>query len=614
MSTRGWSGRPPKSPEDARARLMDAAVACLQRYGIEKTGLGDIASAAGVSTPTLYSYFESRDDLLRSALIREGEAVGARVVAHARRFASPADRIVEAMLLALREIPGAVIEPVPSDGFGARLALRPASLAVARRMLDEVLEEPLPDSAEVAEVLIRWLLSLLVYEGSKPREEAELRSLLHRRMIPASASAATRTTARGNDACTALLVESERAVRTGHHREPAAALRATPVGDSPGPRRGVRCAPPRDMGSHRGSAVPSVRLLRQSHRCSHAKRLRRSHHLPDARDRGRGIIATADEPEHSVHRGILQARFSPQSVATLEERVRRWSREAIREWLDGGAGEFVPVAELVPARVVGDLLGLPQDDVLRFRAWAMIGGDILAGNVDGARLAVVAGEALRMFEYLGVHLDRAGANLRHDDAPLLHPLAGAVKDARISRRVAAGIAATMFAAGGESTAALIGNMVRWLAEHPETACALRASPALIPRFVEEVARLDPPFNFHYRAVKRSCELAGFKLHAGDRLMLLWASANRDPARVDDADELRLDRKHTKDHMTFGRGRHFCIGAPIARLEARVVCEELLRATERIALESGQEPVYANSIMVRRLEHLALDADPAARRD
>jgi cytochrome P450 len=71
-------------------------------------------------------------------------------------------------------------------------------------------------------------------------------------------------------------------------------------------------------------------------------------------------------------------------------------------------------------------------------------------------------------------------------------------------------------------------------------------------------------------VKRSCELAGFELHAGDRLMLLCASANRDPARVDDADELRLDRKHTKDHMTFGRGRHFCIGAPIARLEARVV--------------------------------------------
>jgi cytochrome P450 len=326
---------------------------------------------------------------------------------------------------------------------------------------------------------------------------------------------------------------------------------------------------------------------------------------------GGGIIATADEPAHSVHRGILQARFSPHSVTALEERVRRWSREAVRQWLVDGAGELVPVAELVPARVVGDLLGLPQEDVVRFRTWAMIGGDILAGNVDGPRLAVVAGEALRMFEYLGVHLDRAGSDLRQDDAaPLLHLLAGAVKDGRISREVATGIAATLFAAGGESTAALIGSVVRWLAERPETALTLRASPERIPRFVEEVARLDPPFNFHYRAVKRSCELSGFELDPGDRLMLLWASANRDPAHVDGPDELRLDRKHGKDHMTFGRGRHFCIGAAVARLEARIVCEELLRATRAIARRPGHEPVYANSIMVRRLEHLALDAAPA----
>jgi cytochrome P450 family 144 len=330
---------------------------------------------------------------------------------------------------------------------------------------------------------------------------------------------------------------------------------------------------------------------------------------------GGGIIATADEPAHSVHRSILQARFSPHSVAALEERVRRWSREAIREWLAGGAGEFVSVAELVPARVVGDLLGLPQNDVVRFRTWAMIGGDILAGNVDASRMSAVAGEALRMFEYLGEHLDRAGADLRGDAAaPLLHLLAGAVEDGRISRGVATGIAATLFAAGGESTAALIGSAVRWLAERPEIARALRARPESIPRFVEEVARLDPPFHFHYRAVKRSCELAGFELGPGDRLMLLWASANRDPAHFDDPDELRLDRKHGKDHLTFGRGKHFCIGATVARLEARIVCEELLRATKMIVRRPGHEPVYANSIMVRRLERIILDADPADERN
>jgi cytochrome P450 len=115
---------------------------------------------------------------------------------------------------------------------------------------------------------------------------------------------------------------------------------------------------------------------------------------------GGGAIATADEPDHAVHRGIIQRRFS-NFVSMLEEPVRRWAWEAIREWLAGDAGDFVPVAEMVPARVVGDLLGLPQDDVLRFRTWAMIGGDFLAGNVDETRLGFTAGEALKMVEYLG---------------------------------------------------------------------------------------------------------------------------------------------------------------------------------------------------------------------
>ena len=87
MATRGWSGQPPASGEQARNRLMDAAIACLQRYGLEKTGMADIASVAGVTKPTLYNYFESRDELLHSALARAGCALGERVIEHAQRFA-----------------------------------------------------------------------------------------------------------------------------------------------------------------------------------------------------------------------------------------------------------------------------------------------------------------------------------------------------------------------------------------------------------------------------------------------------------------------------------------------------------------------------------------------
>ena len=121
-------------------------------------------------------------------------------------------------------------------------------------------------------------------------------------------------------------------------------------------------------------------------------------------------------------------------------------------------------------------------------------------------------------------------------------------------------------------------------------------------------RLEPPFKFHYRAVRSACELAGFELRRGDRLALLWASSNRDAAHVEHPDELRLDRRHPKNHLSFGRGSHFCIGAPFARLEARVVCEELLLATSHIAVSETNRPIYATSIFVRRLERLVLSAE------
>ena len=191
MSTRGWSGQPPTNAEQAKARLMDAALACLQRYGLEKTGVGDIAAAAGVSKPTIYNYFSSRDELLQAALGRAGRALGARIIAHARSFSEPAEQVVEAILFCLREIPNepglAVSTRSHSDGFGERAALRPTGIAIAEHVLTEIFTDRpdlLNDIDEVGEILVRWMLSLLAVDGPVPRSEQELRALLHRRMIP----------------------------------------------------------------------------------------------------------------------------------------------------------------------------------------------------------------------------------------------------------------------------------------------------------------------------------------------------------------------------------------------------------------------------------------------
>ena len=325
------------------------------------------------------------------------------------------------------------------------------------------------------------------------------------------------------------------------------------------------------------------------------------------------VIATADEPAHAVHRAVVQRRLTPPNVTALEPEIRSWARDAVAEWLDGGAGDFIPVAEGIPARVVARLLGLPDGDVSRHRTWAMMGGDILAGDISQEQLITLSRESRRMGEYLAAHFERARTEPRADaEAPLLHWLARGVEAGDIATDEAVGIATVLFGAGGESTAALIGSVARRLAADPQLADRLRRDADLVPVFVEEVTRLETPFKFHYRVVRRQCELGSVSLRTGDRLMLLWASANRDASRIDDPDALRLDRRHPRDHMSFGRGAHFCIGAGLARLEAKIVCEELLAQTACLAPCPEPEPVYAKSIFVRRLERLPLCAIRSSR--
>lgn len=333
---------------------------------------------------------------------------------------------------------------------------------------------------------------------------------------------------------------------------------------------------------------------------------------------GSHVIATADDPDHAVHRKISQPRLDARRIAKMEPLLRAWTREALSPWIAQGGGDCVPIAERVPALAIANLLGLPETDVDRFRVWAMMGGDILAGEADAERLGFLARETSAMALYLGEHFDRAfEAPSDAPDAPLLHALALGVRACRIERQEAIGIAIVMFGAGGESTAALLGSAMRRLAEDPELAEQLRSDVALIPRFLEEVLRLDSPFNFHYRLVRQECSLGGYDLVPGDRLMLLWASANRDATQHETPDALLLDRKHPKKHMGFGRGMHFCIGAPLARLEARVLIEETLAQTSLLqprTNEAGDETTpylqYANSIFIRRLEKLDLEVTHA----
>ena len=208
------------------------------------------------------------------------------------------------------------------------------------------------------------------------------------------------------------------------------------------------------------------------------------------------VIATADEPRHSVHRRLVQPRLTAKRIGELEERIRLWVRTALDSWLQGGGGDFVPISETVPARAVAALLGLPDADLGRHRAWAMMGGEMLAGNLGPARMGALRAETGRMAIYLAEQLDAASRSSQAESSgSLLGILSQGVKEQKIDIAEAIGIAIVLFGAGGESTSALIGSSMRLLSSDAELRAQLRNSPDGIPRFVEETLRLEPPFKF-----------------------------------------------------------------------------------------------------------------------
>ena len=214
----------------------------------------------------------------------------------------------------------------------------------------------------------------------------------------------------------------------------------------------------------------------------------------------------------------------------------------------------------------------------------MQGGAILAGTIGRSELSALMQDTGRLVAYLSEHfvVARADAAVRRD-APALDALLAAVDQGALSEGQAIGIAVVLVGAGGESTASLVGSAVRLLAERPELQARLRGEPAQLAAFVEEAVRLESPFRGHYRVVVRPARLGGVALEPGDRLLLLWASANRDEARFERPDELDLGRRHPREHLGFGRGIHFCVGAArrrLARADSRLARRRAARRRRR----------------------------------
>ncbi len=316
------------------------------------------------------------------------------------------------------------------------------------------------------------------------------------------------------------------------------------------------------------------------------------------------ILVTADDPVHAAHRKLLLGHFTAKRVAdlaplaadTFEKLWQAGVGDGRIEWMDA-------VANRLPMMIVAELIGVPDTDADQLAQWGYASTQLLDGLMSKPELKASMAAIGQLNGYILERL-RAAAAAPGDD--LVGVLARAWTDGRLERFTAQLILVSLFSAGGESTASLLGTAVTLLATDVALQQRLRDERHLIGAFIEETLRLEPPFRAHYRHVLRDTELGGVGIPAGSLVLLLWGAANRDPAHFGEPDEFRLDRSGVKGHLAFGRGLHFCLGAPLARLEATIVLNMLL---DRARFEAREVGPWLPSVLARRREYVHLDVQP-----
>lgn len=318
------------------------------------------------------------------------------------------------------------------------------------------------------------------------------------------------------------------------------------------------------------------------------------------------LLPTLDAPEHTRQRGLLGKLFTPNRMKENEDFMWALADRLIDEFADGGEAEFCRAyANPFTLLVIADLLGVPREDHDQFRRWQ---GGNLAGDTRGRYGDQLLANLNPYFtRYIEERRAAPGDDVMSQMAAVRFP-DGALPP--VSDLVT--LAVVLFLAGQETTARLLSTGMRILAEQPDLAGALRADPDGVRNFIEECLRFESPIKGPFRLALRDTELGGVAIPMGSVLMAMNGAANRDPRVFADPDRFDARRPNARRNVAFGHGSHFCVGANLARAEARISFERLLARLDEIRLPDAAELRYAPSFLIRGLDRLPIRFRPRSR--
>jgi cholest-4-en-3-one 26-monooxygenase len=319
----------------------------------------------------------------------------------------------------------------------------------------------------------------------------------------------------------------------------------------------------------------------------------------------RSIVIAQDPPEHRLTRGLVSTIFTPRAISELEAPIRVLARAALRQALDEREVDFVSAyASPVPMHTISEMMGVPEENRARLL-------ELSGGLIDDQDPEVVASPEFRSNAQIEVFMTAQQLAARERETPGNNLTQRLLTSEMEGRKLTEAEFNTFFMfliiAGNETTRTAMSGGLATLLDHPQQLAALKEDPSLIPSAVEEMLRFWPPIHHFRRTAMSDVEMRGKRIRKGDKVVMWYPSANRDESMFEDSNRFDI-RRDPNNHLSFGHGEHFCLGASLARLELRVMFEELFLGVAEIVPLAPLRRLRSN--LINGIKEMRVELRPA----